>query len=560
MCSLNKSYGQDLGKRNLVVIPSALNVYNEMLFEVGQIPHILIPISGKSIIDYIIKEYSDKLENCTFLIITKENTKLIEEYVNLNLTERYDVRIDELSELKDLGWTILKGLESVNLNEFDNVIINFGDTYIQDFKFNGQDAVYYAKRSEAFRWTIFDEKDGKIESIVDKEINNFTDEEHNVIVGVFLIRDAQKLVEKLQSTTGFYPALQEYLKDRKYELITADRWYDVGHVDNYYYAKKVFINKRFFNTVKIDKQRAVLTKRSKNIEKFINEIKWYLKLPNSLQYLVPRVFNYSLSCEDPFVELEYYGYPSLCDVFVYGNYDLGVWYYIFEAIFFSLDEMGQYKLDCSKEKIRNSQNDMYVKKTKARVNQYSKFFKELMGKKMIINGVEHRPLSEMLNLLDSAFDILITGDSLNIIHGDYCLSNMLFDPKQRILKLIDPRGKFARFSVYGDYKYDLAKLSHSFLGNYEFIINDRFTFTKDGNNIQYSIYKKDKQQKISDMFEHNLKKYYRNDLIQIKFIEALLFISMIPLHSDFKDRQIIMYCTGLEKLSNVFDQIRFPTG
>jgi thiamine kinase-like enzyme len=279
----------------------------------------------------------------------------------------------------------------------------------------------------------------------------------------------------------------------------------------------------------------------------------YLKLPNSLQYLVPRVFNYSLSCEDPFVELEYYGYPSLSDVFVYGNYDLGVWYHIFEAIFFSLEEMGKHKLECSSEEIKSAQKEMYVKKTMARVKGYSKFFNDLMEKRLTINGTKHKPLKVMLSRLDVLFDKIIKGSSLNIIHGDFCLSNMLFDPKQRILKLIDPRGKFARFSIYGDFRYDLAKLSHSFLGNYDFIINDRFSVMHDGNKIDYIINKKDKQQKISDMFEHNLKKRFVNDIIQIRFIEALLFISMIPLHSDHKDRQLLMFCTGLKELSEIHE-------
>lgn len=36
----------------------------------------------------------------------------------------------------------------------------------------------------------------------------------------------------------------------------------------------------------------------------------------------------------------------------------------------------------------------------------------------------------------------------------------------------------------------------------------------------------------------------------IELIESLLFISMIPLHSDYPERQLAFFCQGIQFLSN----------
>ena len=54
----------------------------------------------------------------------------------------------------------------------------------------------------------------------------------------------------------------------------------------------------------------------------------------------------------------------------------------------------------------------------------------------------------------------------SIMHGDFCLSNILYDLRSRICKLLDPRGSFGASGIYGDPRYDVAKLYHSVYGLY----------------------------------------------------------------------------------------------
>jgi hypothetical protein len=65
-------------------------------------------------------------------------------------------------------------------------------------------------------------------------------------------------------------------------------------------------------------------------------------------------------------------------------------------------------------------------------------------------------------------------DFLALSHGDPCLSNILFDGRIGLFRLIDPRGATVRDAALMHPLYDLAKFSHSVLGGYDFVNNDLF--------------------------------------------------------------------------------------
>lgn len=126
-----------------------------------------------------------------------------------------------------------------------------------------------------------------------------------------------------------------------------------------------------------------------------------------------------------------------------------------------------------------------------------------------------------------------------------CLSNILYDVNSKSVKFIDPRGNFGKEIVYGDIKYDLAKLRHSFNGKYEFIISDLFKLTEiNSEKFILKIYSDNYHELIKNKFDDLLKKY-KYDLNTIKLIEALLFISMIPLHDGKINRQKVMYLKSI---------------
>ena len=194
---------------------------------------------------------------------------------------------------------------------------------------------------------------------------------------------------------------------------------------------------------------------------------------------------------------------------------------------------------------------MYHIKTVKRLEtlKKSEYWRNLLEKdKVIINGKTYNGWPYFKSLLEEKMKDLYKKDEMTFLHGDLCLGNILFDPNSRIFKFIDPRGSFGEVSVYGDNKYDIAKLRHSFSGQYDFIVSDLFSVEEDEDAFSFTIFSDSEHVDIGKYFDQTLKKN-GYDLKKIRFIEALLFLSMIPLHSDGSDRQKAMFLTGIQLLN-----------
>ena len=73
---------------------------------------------------------------------------------------------------------------------------------------------------------------------------------------------------------------------------------------------------------------------------------------------------------------------------------------------------------------------------------------------------------------------------------------------------------------------------------------------KDGS-ISFSIQDKDRDFDLYQVFIVVFKDEIGDDLKKIELIEALLFLSMIPLHGESFEHQLVMLGTGLEILNRV---------
>ena len=64
------------------------------------------------------------------------------------------------------------------------------------------------------------------------------------------------------------------------------------------------------------------------------------------------------------------------------------------------------------------------------------------------------------------------------------------------------------------------------------------------------LFQSKKYQIIGNELDSNIEKNWNLD--EIKMIEGLLFISMLPLHSDNLERQLAFFCVGIERLNEIF--------
>jgi hypothetical protein len=181
----------------------------------------------------------------------------------------------------------------------------------------------------------------------------------------------------------------------------------------------------------------------------------------------------------------------------------------------------------------------------------SVFWRQVLSQDFIwINGSCLKNISVLWPILEKRINVMAENVDGTIIHGDFCFSNILFDTNNNIVRLIDPRGSFGTKGIYGDPRYDIAKLRHSVNGCYDYIVSDLFSISSGDDNFLLEFVNNDFQKEMTNLLDHIIVNNGYN-LKEIKLIEGLLFVSMIPLHVDYFDRQKAMYCKGLMILNEV---------
>lgn len=542
---------------NILIIPSAKVIEASLQEKFGKIPSIMIPLEGKTAFDYIYKKYEKYYDE-----VIVSGYEEFEKLQNIISKKKYPkLKLYKLNKLKDINYTIKYILERINLQEIQNVSINFGDTFIEDFDgtYLNNNIYVYSKTKEEVRWTRFLEKEGELE-IIGKN----SDSEKKIekaFVGFFNFKNVECFREILVNMKtnnlkddSFFETLKIFYKNNNVELKEKKNWIDFGHSDNYHQAQRI-VASRCFNTICIDNKKGILVKKSTEKEKFINEIQWYLKLPNKLQWLAPRVFEYSLDYENPYISMEFYSYGTLHDLYLYGNHSITKWKEIFDNLLNIQKELKKYSLKLETQEIQESLKKLYIDKTNKRLEKLKKDinFSYYFENTFKVNEITYPSLNNIIKKLEKyciKYDILNVKE-FNIIHGDYFFANILYEPNSNIIRLIDPRGDFGGYGIYGDSYYELAKLSHSIDGMYDFIVEDLFELNK-LNEYDFD-YKINFSKKHIEIKEEFYRRFSTKDIQKIKFIQSLLFLSMIPLHYDKPERQKVMLGTGMKLLYEVIE-------
>lgn len=537
-----------------VIIPSAKLVPEE-LQGIGKLPGIIYPVNQKIVFDYLYKQYHDVCKSMD--IVCYEKAEKVCRRLKKYQTDKIKIRI--LDKLDDLGHTIYAALDNIT----SPIIINFADTIVFDDICSVEgDTFFYTQDYLSDVWTYYDIQDGRLTKIYDK-VSVESDTRKRLFVGVFKIINTKYFKECLENAfqntnkemSSFYYAIYLYSCKYPFKDILTQNWFDIGHIDTYYNSK-LEVKAREFNHIQIDANRGILTKSSDDKEKFIGEILWYLKLPADVEYVRPRIFSYSTSYINPFVKMEYYAYHTLHELFLYGDLTKHQWIDIFNRIKFVCNDFKRYTV--RDNNIRKSLDTMYLKKTLQRFDkmkaneQFQKFFSNTIT----VNKVVYKSLDEVILQLETIIpDMLYDVDEFNIIHGDLCFANIMVDSNCSFIKVIDPRGKFGDFDIYGDFRYELAKLFHSVDGKYDFIIKDMFSvdYNLDTCEIEYQISDRQREYDLYKIFRNIFSNEIGDDLKKIELIEALLFLSMIPLHGESLNHQMVMLGTGLEILNRVVD-------
>jgi hypothetical protein len=525
-----------------LIVPSAGRSNNPLTGTLGlKNNDCMLPMHGKPVLAWNIDNALKNGITKIIVLVNIESLSDVKNYVDL-VYNRGRAVIDVVAvKTSSLGETIHEGLRlsSTGMN-----LVVLGDTIYTERVLNTDRnwLTYRTDYLQKTRWCrISMDAKNKISKYIDKEEDQ--PENRNVVSGVYFFKDKDKVTQALRKhSSQLYKALAEL----DFLSVHSKGVFDCGNVDNYYQTKIELLRSRAFNNLHYDPLLGTITKTSRDKNKIVNEIGWYRSLPDRLKTIAPRLVDYSLD-RNPHYTLEYYGYNTLQEYYISGALEEQFWHSILNHLLLLHEEFKKFKKPVNKKQM----HDMYVRKTFDRLEDAmtNKELKDILSfPELTINGEKYKGFFELKELLLTRLQKYIKGvKQFGIVHGDLCFSNILFDINSKVIKLVDPRGSFGKPGVFGDTNYDLAKLRHSISGNYDFIVSDMFHLDSDRNRFSFQTFSKNTE--VPKLFDRLLSKHSKIE--DIKLIEGLLFISMVPLHYESVKRQTAMYLTGVKLLNEV---------
>lgn len=521
----------------------------------------MLPYKGKPVIFWNIKSLLKQGIKTVILCLSKPDANL-ESFLEHCFTGLIDFKfcIVPYSSDKGPGNSLATALITHwnKANGHDVFIMN-GDTY---FELEGMDtnlppAVTFVDNfieSEKYTFIIPDEKDHVAQTLPFRDISIDTDTPAKTEVGLYKISlQDSYLPEITKQSAAKNLSTMALLKSVSptISLRPVIKWVDLERNDpNNLTLENRIVEAREFNYVEISKA-GILTKVSQNQSKLNDEINYYLSIPDDVKIYFPRLISHQINDKQSSYSMEYYPYKTLSEYFVFFGLPQKIWENVFNNLFEVIGSFKSHIHEIPKEKIYA----FYYQKTmdRFRTALEDDSLSELLKRKNItLNGKAIRGFSELIPEIENRLKRICDSDSFSMVHGDLCFSNILLDPPSQIIRLIDPRGRFAERGIYGDIRYDLAKLLHSAHGKYDYVIHDMFAVDKINSSEFNLTFYNAKNSEIPHevlkkvLLQHN---YSYEDLV---FLESLLFISMIPLHKDFPKRQEAFYLIGLQILNEVF--------
>jgi hypothetical protein len=315
---------------------------------------------------------------------------------------------------------------------------------------------------------------------------------------------------------------------------------------------------RAYNSFEINKKTKASIIKTSDEDRLLGEMNYYKNLPDELKIYFPRLLKYKATPRYS-MELEYYAYDNLGNSMISLEYNDQYWDNVFSFLLRYIDSY------INSKSIKSQSNDskaMFIEKTEneynSLVNNFDYFNKISHYDEFFLNGKKLKSFKKIWTKLKHLIIDKINNDSFYFIHGDLCFSNILCGTnpitKDIILKMIDPRGVFGTTDFFGDPYYDLAKISHSCSGGYEFFIYDRFEINTHDNNFDLKFIDNQNMEKINSKFI-NIVDQYKFDYEKIRLLEGSIFIGMCARHYDSLDRQKAMFITGLNILNDIYEKI-----
>ena len=374
---------------------------------------------------------------------------------------------------------------------------------------------------------------------------------------IFLNRDYQKIfLEKLVHSHGSFKWSNNegcIYKGTKYDLENSkyinykleENLIQLSDFNSFQKLLETNYDTRHFNEIK--KSFNSYVKESPNVSKIENEFKYLNTIPKNLKPYYISVSAFKKSKHEASYSMPKINYLDVSRRHINGTITKKEASKFFER----LEDYFEDIMSLGIEKTGKEFSFIFNKtKEREKILKSTNFFEKI--NQIFLFTQENQSLSNSFQELERL--LIIKENTINrsgsvISHGDLCLSNILSSKNFGDLIFIDPMGGTLEESKKSIY-YDFAKLSHSIIGNYDYIVHGlaNFDFNSD---LEVSItYSKEQNQHLISCFLKLLDKF-EIDLGLVRLIEASLFLSMLPLHNDNLMRSAMLALRGKEILSEI---------
>lgn len=499
----------------ILLIASGAYITQELISEFGQLPPSFMPIGNKRLLEWQLALNEGQFGQ-VFITLPHDFTL---DASDIELLGKHQVTVIRVNPAWSLGESIRHALQTIQPDEPLSLL--YGDTLVGQWPHptpGCEDWIGIGQSSDNYDWYI----------------DSASPQGNQVWIGAFHFAQPRALMERLHQHDGFIAAVDHYAESQAAQKITVPGWLDFGHVHTYYKSRTLITTQRAFNELKI--VDGVVYKQSHDQRKMQAESDWLEFAPHQIKKYLPAHYGKILKASEPQgYASEYLTYPSLADLFVFGRLPASTWKEILHSCKRFIETIAT--LDAHGLNTQAYCQQIYAEKTRIRLSTFATEADIDLDQPWRFNGKRAPSLNAMAQ--DCIANVLQSGqEHSSVIHGDLCFSNVLYDFRSARIKAIDPRGMNAcgEISPHGDLRYEIAKMSHSVLGLYDFIVADRFSMTQQGSDITLIIDAPHVGgvQDIFSSIQFNGKRPAEWDCMPIM---VLLFLSMLPLHGDSKRRQ-----------------------
>lgn len=304
---------------------------------------------------------------------------------------------------------------------------------------------------------------------------------------------------------------------------------DIGVTGNFIQCITGNFDSRYFNSLKGNEYTIV--KSSTNKQKIKAEYHFYHLLPEDMKFWFVMPFSYRETDESASYTMERLHMTDLAIKWVHGSMDEAEFEELMDKYFFFFKS--RHRKKCSAAEYRKVSDALYIDKVDKRIGdlkglpEYEKI-KMLCG---VSESTDIDSLADKYFSLKKRIEERTTDPGYLVIgHGDPCFANTLYNKSTKTLKFIDPKGAVTEEQLWTEPYYDVAKLSHSVCGRYDFFNNALFDIKID-TSFSYSLQIPFDNAKYIDIFRQKVEEN-GFDYLSVRIYEASLFLSMLPLHID----------------------------